>query len=344
VAPVSWATTPPDLVEQIVAVLLSRRHPEAVRVRASPGDGGLDILVPSVTPGHMDNYQVKRFTTSLGDSQKAQIRASLKAARDTHNDPSNSILIQKWLLTVPMDPSLPEMTWLAAAASKLIIPFEVEWRPVNFLVGLATDYPEVIDYYLHDGRARLEAMIADLRDLAKLPLSTTGAAVEPGDLTRRLVPLLEALNRQDPHYRYDFEVTTEPPILFERPYLVASVTDGGPGGYVTFHVYARYASALEDRPIPITFAVSGANLTPEGAEAVEAMLRYGRPAVLPAEAIKDFNIDMPGGLGIVDAAGGIKIGPARSNGDQPSRVVWAIVPPDKMQPVAQLVFDMEAPT
>ena len=343
-APVSWATTPPDLIEQIVAVLLSRRHPEAVRIRASQGDGGLDVLVPSTTPGHVDNYQVKRFATSLGDSQEAQIRASLKAARDTHNDPSNPFLIQTWLLTLPLDPSGPEMAWLAKAADRLNVPFKVEWRPLPFLEGLVTDYPEVIDYYLRDGQDRLKGMIADLRDLARLPPSATGAAVEPGDLTDRLAPLLQALNRQDPHYRYDFEVTAEPPILFERPYLVASVTDTGPGGYVTFHVYARYASAPEDRPIPMTFAVSGADLTPEGAEAVEAMLRYGRPVDLPAAAIKDLNIDMPGGLGLADATGDIKIGPARSNSDQPSRVVWAVVPPDSIQPIAQLVFDMEAPT
>jgi hypothetical protein len=343
-APVSWTTTSPDLIEQIVAVLLSRRHPEAVRVRASQGDGGLDMLVPSTTPGYVDNYQVKRFTASLGDSQKDQIRSSLKAARDTHNDPANPFLIKTWLLTLPLDPSGPEIAWLAKAAARLKVPFKVEWRPLPFLEGLVTEYPEVIDYYLHDGQDRLKSMIADLRDLARLPPSATDAAVEPGDLTGRLAPLLQALNRQDPHYRYDFEVTAEPPILFERPYLVASVIDSGPEGYVTFHVYARYASAPEDRPIPITFTVSGAGLTPEGVQAVEAMLRYGRPVELPASAITDLDIDMPGGLGIAGATGNVRLGPARTDSDQPSRVVWAIVSPDSMQPVAQLVLDMEAPT
>ena len=53
------------------------------------------------------------------------------------------------------------------------------------------------------------------------------------------------------------------------------VTEGGPGAYVTFHVYARYASAPVYRPIPITFEVSKADLTPEASDAVESMLRYG---------------------------------------------------------------------
>jgi hypothetical protein len=74
------------------------------------------------------------------------------------------------------------------------------------------------------------------------------------------------------------------------------------------------------------------------------MLRYGRPVDLPAAVVNAFGIDMPGGLGIADAVGGIKIGPARSPGDRASRVVWTIIPPDGMQPIARLVFDMEAPT
>jgi hypothetical protein len=344
VPPVPWVTTSPDLIEQIVAVLLSRRHPAALRIRAAQGDGGLDVLVPAETPGYVDNYQVKRFATSLGDSQKAQIRSSLKTARDTHNDPTNPFLIQTWLLTLPLDPSRPEIEWLAKAADRLKVPFKVEWRPLPFLEGLVTEYPEVIDYYLRDGQDRLRGMIADLRDLVSLPVSVTGAAVEPGDLTGRLAALLHALNRQDPHYRYDFEVTAEPPILFQRPYLVASVIDGGAGEYVTFHIYARYASAPEDRPIPITFTVSGTDLTPEGVEAVEAMLRYGAPVDLPAAAIKNLNIDVPAGLGITNATGDIKMGPTRSDSDKPSRVVWAIVPPDGIQPIAQLIFEMEAPT
>ena len=343
-APVPWVTTPPDLIEQIVAVLLSRRHPKAVRVRASQGDGGLDVLVPAATPSNVDNYQVKRFASALGDSQKTQIRNSLKAARDTHNDPTNDVSIETWCLTLPLDPSPQEMSWLSKAAAKLNLPFKVEWRPLPFLEGLVTEYPEVIDYYLHDGRDRMESLIADVRGLAQLPGSATGAVVEPGDLTERLGTLFLALNRQDPHYRYEFEVTAAPPILFERPYLVASVIDSGSGWYVTFHVYATYLSAPEDRPIPVNFAVSGTDLTPETAEALNAMLRYGSPVNLPGVAVRDFSIDMPGGLGVTGAAGNVWVGPARGAGDGPTQMVWAIVPPDSLQPLAQLSFEVDAPT
>ena len=39
------------------------------------------------------------------------------------------------------------------------------------------------------------------------------------------------------------------------------------------------------------------------------MLRYGRPVELPAAAITDLDIDMPGGLGITDATGDIQTRP-----------------------------------
>jgi hypothetical protein len=344
VAPVPWVTTPPDLIEQIVAVLLGNKDQQAFRIRPSRGDGGLDVLVPAARQGYFDDYQVKKFAANLDDSQKRQIVESLKRARDTHNDPSNPFLIETWLLTLPLDPTREQFKWLGDEAANLNVPFKVEWKGLGFLEGLAADYPQVIDYYLRDGKDRLQDSIAALRDLAQLSVSPTGAALEPGDVTERLGSLHRALNRDDPHYRYDFEVTSKKPILFERPYLVGSVVGGVPNGYVTFHVYARYPDATEDRPIPITFNISLAELAPEALEDFNNMLRYGTPVSLPESAVTDINIDMPAGLGLEHGSGSISLGPASAESDQPSRVVWAIVPPDIMEPLAQLTFQMETPT
>jgi hypothetical protein len=107
--------------------------------------------VPAAALGYVGNYQFKCFVKALEDSQKAQIRKSLKVARDTHNDPTNPFLIGTLLLTLPMDSSGPEISWLTEAVARLKLPFKVEWRPLPFLRGLVTEYPEVIDYYLHDG-------------------------------------------------------------------------------------------------------------------------------------------------------------------------------------------------
>jgi hypothetical protein len=202
----------------------------------------------------------------------------------------------------------------------------------------------VIDYYLRDGKDRLEETTTVLRDLAQFPPSETGAPTEKGDVSQRLTTVFQALNSEDPHYRYDFEITASPPIYFERPYLVASITEYLLGQYITFHVYARYADALEDRPIPVDFQISREKLTPEASAAVDEMLRYGTPVEVPASAITSLNIDMPAGLGIADATGTVHLGPTRSDGDKPSRVVWGIVTAGGEEILARLTFELEAPT
>lgn len=179
-----WVTTPPDLIEQIVAVLLSRRHPEALRIRASQGDGGLDVLVPAATPGYVDNYQVKKFATSLGDSQKQQIRESLKAARDTHNDQANPFLIQTWLLTLPMNPKpgggqVAGRRGSAAAGA-------VQSRVAGLAIPGGTSHPLPGGHRLLPARWPRSATGHDRRPSRPCePVSATGAAVEPGDLTAR---------------------------------------------------------------------------------------------------------------------------------------------------------------
>ncbi|HEV2402999.1 MAG TPA: hypothetical protein VGS08_02240 [Candidatus Saccharimonadales bacterium] len=129
-----------------------------------------------------------------------------------------------------------------------------------------------------------------------------------------------------------------------RPYLVSSVVEGVPGGYVTYHIYARYPDATADRPIPITFNIVEAELSPETLDALNNMLHYGTPVSLPESAISDINIDMPAGLGLEHGSGSVYLGPARASSDQPGRAVWAIIPVESMEPVAQLTFEMEAPT
>jgi hypothetical protein len=142
VPPVPWVTTPPDLIEQIVAVLLGNKNSRALRIRPSVGDGGLDVLVPAARPGYFDCYQVKRFATNPEDSQKRQIVESLKRARDTHNDPSNPFLIETWLLTLPLDPTREQYKWLRDEAAGANVPFDVEWRGLTFLdAPLASRWP-----------------------------------------------------------------------------------------------------------------------------------------------------------------------------------------------------------
>jgi len=79
---VPWVTTAPELVEKIVAVMLSRENERAHRIRASKGDGGLDIVVPTgpKLPGPVTDYQVKYFATQGYSVDRTKMTAHERAA------------------------------------------------------------------------------------------------------------------------------------------------------------------------------------------------------------------------------------------------------------------------
>ena len=74
-ARVEWTRLSGEEVEDLVAVLLCRKSPNATRIRPSRGDGGIDLMVP--IEGTFEVYQVKKFASNLASSQKNQIKKSL---------------------------------------------------------------------------------------------------------------------------------------------------------------------------------------------------------------------------------------------------------------------------
>ncbi|MGH3267929.1 MAG: hypothetical protein ACRDN1_02495, partial [Trebonia sp.] len=77
-ARVDWTRIEPGDIEQVVAILLCRENPAAVRPRPSRGDGGIDILVPLDNAGTVAVYQVKSFKFNLTQGQKAQAERSFR--------------------------------------------------------------------------------------------------------------------------------------------------------------------------------------------------------------------------------------------------------------------------
>jgi hypothetical protein len=317
--PVPWAILAPDLTEQVIGVLLCREHPSATRVRTSQGDGGIDVLVP-IHEHQFDVYQIKYFPTALNDSRKQQIRGSLR--RITAN---TEVEVRNWYLTLPLNPSNPERTWFKNATGNS--PFHCEWFGLDRVESLAAAHTDVIDYYIRDGRDRLDQSIADLRSLVGLMRPAAGQLVEPADLTETLVTLYRTLNRDDPHYRYEFEVGR--PLLPEgepsRPGLVATASKGSTELAVTHRVFARYLMATQDAPIPISFQVHEEDLDPETIEAWQRTLRFGTPAEL---MVRNLTSGLPGGLGESIERASVRIGPASSSPMVPFKIRLGILDPD----------------
>ncbi|VXC09664.1 hypothetical protein [Aeromicrobium sp. 9AM] len=297
---VSWDRIGGELLEAIVGVLLAREFVDVDRVRPQQGDGGLDVIV-KVGPQLFDVYQVKRFSETLTDDQKSKIRKSLKNAIATHNDKNIPVHIRNWYITLPYQAMLSERTWLTRAAKRLETPFPHDWKGLDFLDSLASKYPSVIDYYLRGGRERLESRIdalgdfRSLRQLAGLGEAEAGQLLEPADLTPALQGVFRGLNDDDPHYRYDFEVTETMPLPTSRPGLVMSSSVGTEGVCVSYHLIARYKNATDDRPISLNFELDSAAMSAEERAAWQTSMRYGDAVTVTSGA--SLSVDAPGGLG-----------------------------------------------
>ena len=62
--------------------------------------------------------------------------------------------------------------------------------------------------------------------------------------------LRAAINRDDPHYRYEFSTSVTAPTVRQEPGLVMRrAVQLADGGWLSIDVFARYPQATEDAPI-----------------------------------------------------------------------------------------------
>lgn len=172
-----------------------------------------------------------------------------------------------------------------------------------------------MDYYLSDGKARLEQAHRDLmavlgaRDSARE--GATASAVGDG-----LAALYRALNEHDPLYRYAFAVGAasdrdaavprDPPgsLLFTAQVTKDDVC-------VTWSVHAWCDEAVRERPIPIGLRFD-ASADPGLRESLRLFAEYGRPFDAP-QGTATVSMDLPGGFGGTPQSGSIRIGPTRED-------------------------------
>lgn len=270
-ARVEWSRLSGEDVESAIAIALCRRFPHAVRVRPSIGDQGIDILVPN--GDGFDVYQVKKFAENLKSSQKTQCIKSLK--RILKYSTEKNFKLKAWHLTMPVNPTNENLTWFNTFTKETTV--ACDWKGLDFTDGLAAEFPDVIDYYLRDGKDRLQRALQELSSATGLFVtsaisSDTSHPMTPADAISGLRSVYETLNRIDPQFRYEFLVSESAPELRDQAGLVFSATEGGNGSYVTIFVFARYREATSDRPVNITISVPADS---DAREALERMFLTG---------------------------------------------------------------------
>lgn len=329
---IPWTVVDPDTIERMIAVGLCRRHQHARRIRPSQGDGGLDVLVPAgQSQFHVEDYQVKKFADGLNDSRKSQIKKSLKTAIATHQDTTSRYTISRWYLTLPMDLTREQEIWLANLATELNAPFPVEVFGLTQIEDLLLESPNIREYYLGDGMEKVREILNQMSSLTGLHnLTMDPTKIEPGDASSPLAELHRQINAADPHFNYDYQVTTDLPVTTPWVGLVASVIarTSPEAPHVTWHVSTKYDSALEDRPIPGSYTVYPERMTPEQREAWEQWRDYGTPVTLDGDVVDNLTIDLPGGLGgdLPASDNRLRIGPTVGEfDDEPTaRSLWVI--------------------
>lgn len=305
---VDWNRYPDD-VEPVIGIMLCREFPNAQRIRPSRGDRGIDVLVP--VEGGVEVYQVKSFATNLGSSQKAQIVESFERLKRAHE--AKQVKVVSWHLTLPLNPTNENLEWLGSITEPGSFP--CDWRGQDFIEGLAAKYLEVIEYYLGDGRDRLDRSMQDLLAILRGRSVSSDEPLHPGDVTDDLRRIHAALNEHDPHFRYSFRVDEHQPEITDEPMLVTAQQVSDETSTVTIYVFARYNEAVQDRPIPLAVrfdAPPGSQL----AEDLRAFYKFGVPFQAPMGS-STIEADMPGGLGGTWAGGSVIFGPARTGEASP---------------------------
>jgi hypothetical protein len=347
---VEWTRTEPGDIEHVVSMLLCRENPSAVRIRPSRGDGGIDVLAPSRDGIGVAVYQVKSFTKNLTQGQKAQAERSFRRLLDYAR--GRGLHVTEWYLTLPVCPTNENLEWLSSFTDGHGL--TTEWRGLNFLDGLAATYPSVIDYYLRDGRDRLQAALESLTAVLRTSMRIGSAAavpegparspagpLQPAETAGTLAALHAALNEYDPHFSYDYSVDSARPEVPDQPGLVAAVQDGDGKRWVTFKVFARCAESLVERPVPLSLTITadpGSDLHRD----IEAFDKYGTPFTAPT-GTADAEIDLPGGLGGAITGGSVRLEPAASTRTAGHDIRLQVV--DRVgEIIAETIVHMEPPT
>lgn len=338
-ARVEWTRQSGEAVEAVVAMLLCSLHPNAVRVRPSQGDGGIDVFIPGPAGFGVERavYQVKKYCANLTGKQKREIIRSYRRVIEASD--KEGWQITEWHLVMPLDLTDKNLGWLHEVVKDA--EFTCETNGLAFCDGLAAQYPKVIDYYLRDGKDRLQAEVNNLTAiLSGRKKREDNEALIAEDVLPDLAGIHKAINACDPFYRYDFAVSDAAPPNEPSPSdvgLVAACAFYHDSVWVTIKIFALSLAAIEERPIGAQFRL----MVPDGDEAlrkqVQKFIDYGAPLSMPPGTVTG-SVDLPGGLGGPMDSSSVHILSVSDVVDaEQTELLLAMVPPDSETPIAGTV-------
>lgn len=264
------------LFEQVVGCLMSNANPEAMRVRPSTGDGGVDVFVP-VDDGVIDVYQLKYSRQNI---PWRRVEESLTPLGD---GVWSGRTIRNWHLTVPRQPTPHQIRKLDTYADS--VPFRLGWFAEDALAALHLRFPSVWDYYMRNGQQQLDQLMDDWETV----LTPVRAGVQPRieHVQDRLTEIAEILGRKDPHLDYGVEVH---PIRFaiqpEAPRGALTMSQSVVGEHVVRCIaYPAYRGAAADAGDRFRVRLG---VTDDVAPRIDRLHRFGgEPIILTPSQISE---------------------------------------------------------
>jgi hypothetical protein len=257
---------------------MAEKYPRAnVRyVEGASGDEGLDIFRGDLTCGPTI-WQCKGFqVTTIGNSQKDQIRKSLR-------DAVGNFSPRLWVLCLNMSLDTKAHRWF----QKLQTTYAAKGVRIELVQGSDIIHELMFRHTLRDHYFPNASILDELRRL--VPRSTVLSEVElepiPGEAVEEYVA---RLRDKDPRFIYEITIGRDRgPAAFPpspEPGMVAAFTDGGK----TVKAYARDAEALLLDPVRFSVTFAGT-----GVEKMVAAIRTGRPQHFEPEEIHGLTGNVP---------------------------------------------------
>lgn len=284
---IPWERISGDEAETIIAVYVCRENPDAVKVRPSRGDGGIDLLCKRDDDTY-DVYQVKKFATNLSSGQKTQILNSWEKAQKFFDE--HHWTMSNWYLVLPLDPTPENILWFKETIQSRSS-FKCHWLGLANVEAWASAMPEVYDYYMADGREAVDQRIKSLLKAAQKP-----DLRDSKELTKKLFEDAEFLSKIDPHYAYSVRLISKYDkngfTFSNRPNLMYSEIMTNSEGYsVVIEAIAKYKAAPDFSPLKTSCTLYAE--TPEDKKKLHDFVKYGTPFnELPVKNIKE-NLKLP---------------------------------------------------
>lgn len=298
---VEWSRYSGDDIEAVAAMFISANFPEAERITPSYGDGGIDVLVEA---DKTRVYQVKKFHASLTGNQWNQVEKSVDRLV---NDPRVAHLtVDEWHIVMPWDPTLEAKARLTEYVVGKGFPSPI-WDGATRCDLWASEYPHIVDYYLHGNAARINQAALNmlhglrLKNIAEEDIANFDVSAIAGELRKTA----EFLNNEDPFFAYGFHIeprSSAPEeeelrelLVKSKPGVILSTHWGDSRMSVQIDVYPKNRVALETNPINFNLTIQA---EPDSREAValQDFLKYGGPLDMPLGSVHGTST-APGGLG-----------------------------------------------